>query len=124
MSQPAFMTPRGVVRCALCRTDDYGLPPGDTRISEQHVSARFNDNLGSWVWRVFLEGEDVTRDCYEALAGDDGVVYLFDHDASGHRYVCPTQVPQRMGDQRHAVLVQHRGKVRVVRRPRDRAAAS
>jgi hypothetical protein len=100
------MTPRGIVRCALCRTDAYGLP--DHKLEGvEHVSARWGD--GGKV-QVIFEGEDVTTDAYEAVAGRNGSVYLFDKNTAGHRYACPV-------DGTHAVVVKHSGRVSVLRRP-------
>jgi hypothetical protein len=114
--QPAFMTPRGVVRCAFCRTDDYGLPP-PVRQGEHHTSVRFGDHAGAsarnQLWTVLLDGEDVTKLCFEALAGPSGVVYLHDLNSLGNRYLCPTGPKGSSG---HAVIVKYTGRVSVSRR--------
>lgn len=104
--QPAFMTPRGVIRCAHCRTDDWGLPPL-FRMGEMHVSVRFRDNEHQ-PWRVLFEGEDVTKRTYEAIGGRNGVIYLYDLNSSGHVYACPVNGT-------HAVIVKHTGRVSVLR---------
>lgn len=111
MNQPAFMTSRGVIRCAYCRDDEYGFPAGDERLHEDHVGIRFKDGpWGELRYQILLDGEDVTNRCAEAVGGTDGRVYLYDLDLNGHRYVCPAS-------RDHAVVVVHRGKVDVRRIP-------
>lgn len=110
MGQPAVMTPRGVRRCALCRTDDYGLPSGP-RQGEGHVSVRFGD--GTRGFRVVLNGEDVTNDAYEAFAGERGFVALYDRTAGGERFPCPHSDPS----DRHALIYLELGRVDVIRPP-------
>jgi hypothetical protein len=109
MSQPAALINGMVVRCARCRTDDYGLP--DHQLDEHHFGVRFRncDYLRGRV-TVKLEGVDVTRDCYEAYAGFRyGWVALFVTNSKGSRIVCAN-------DPTHAVVEIHRGNVRVQRR--------
>lgn len=54
--------------CATCD------PPAPVRISESHIAVRFGDANPRWT--VLLDGIDVTHDCTEALAGQDGWVAM------------------------------------------------
>jgi hypothetical protein len=113
--QPALQTPRGVIRPACCRTDEWGYPPGPNRLDDHHVGTRFGDrNNGSGEWHVLLNGEDVTEHCVEALAGDNGFVIVYDLDGvTGWRYLCP--FGPRIGNRAHALVVKKFGRVDVVR---------
>lgn len=136
--QPAAVTLRGVIRCAFCRTDEYGLPEVEFeetevpftdpqtgkegvieqrchfRLHDKHLGVRFGDNRPVQ-WQVFLDGVDVTTDTYELMAGDDGWVVLFDRNQNG-RYVCAFSREQGL-DNWHAVAVKKWGKVEIVRVP-------
>lgn len=110
--QPAIQTPRGVIRCAYCRTDEFGLPEGPDRLDENHVGIRFGDRSGrKGVWTILLDGEDVTSDCAEAYAGEEGWVGVYDKNGLGNRYLCPTS------NREHALLIKRWGQVRVICRP-------
>lgn len=112
--QPAVQTPRGIIRCADCRTDEYARPTGP-RIDERHVGRRLGDgSTGSHRWHVYLNGQNVTERCDEAYAGDDGWVILYDEDTKDHRYVCAFS---RRGGDPHACAIKIWGRVDVVRTP-------
>lgn len=68
--------------CATCNPP----APGAQRLSEAHVGVRFRDNRRG-KWTVRLDGEDVTKRCTEALAGEPGWALLFVRDVwcSSHR---------------------------------------
>lgn len=89
----------------------------DGPMHEGHVALRFNNVVPGTV-KVFLDGDDVTSRCVEAVAGKFGMVYLYDLDSSGNRYVCPAP-----GIPGHAVVVQKLGRVRVEQAPRTRPAS-
>lgn len=105
--QPAAMVNGEVIRCALCRTDDYGLP--DHKLGEHHVSTRFDHHSAYRNIRVLLDGRDVTDDCMEYYTGVDSWVALYARNRAGRRYFCGH-------DYSHAVVVKHRGSVVVKRR--------
>jgi hypothetical protein len=123
MRQPVVLTPRGVVRCAYCRTDDFSIAAlGETRLHEGHVGVRFGDAaLGGWT--VLYEGEDVTDRCVEAVAGtgDAGLVYLYDGEwtqdlgESEPKFVKVTCSNSLANGDGHALVAQHRGNVSVRR---------
>jgi len=117
--QPALQTSRGVIRPACCRTDEWGYPPGPGRLAEHHVGTRFGDgNNGSGEWQVLLNGVNVTEQCVEALAGDDGFVIVYDLDGvTGRRYQCP--FGPKTGSKAHALVVKKYGRVDVVRVPHN-----
>lgn len=124
MSQPVVVTPRGIVRCAYCRTDDYSIAGlGPDRLHDGHVGIRFRDNYrGTWI--VLYEGEDVTSLCVEAVAGTgkSGLVYLYEGewveevDPPVFRKVACSLSTQG-GAAGHALVAQYRGNVQVVRSP-------
>lgn len=108
MTQPAVMTSKGIVRCAYCRTDDYGLP--EELLGEGHFSVRFKqcDRLRGKIV-ILLDGEDVTRDCMECLVGPDGWAVIYATNQAGQRYLCASGY-------NHPVAEKHWGRVVVQRR--------
>lgn len=114
--QPVQMTAQGAVRCCLCRTDygDYALPPGDVPISEAHFGVRFPmTTIGmnsKWSARVLFNGDDVTSNCFEGEAGDNGWVALYALNAQEQRFKC--------GLGEHALAYMEHGRVEFMKIPR------
>lgn len=113
--QPVQMTLHGRVRCCFCRTDynDFALPPDDTPISEAHFGVRFPMTLAGintkWKARVLFNGDDVTANCLEGEAGDNGWVALYALDSQGKRFKCS------LGE--HALAYMEHGKVQFLKIP-------
>lgn len=123
--QPVQMTAQGAVRCCLCRTDygDYALPPDENNpISEQHWGVRFRNNpktpiearmrhhkgeWSEWTWRILFNGDDVTANCLEFEAGDNGWVALYARNEQDKRFMCG------LGD--HALAYMEHGKVEALK---------
>lgn len=114
--QPVLSTPRGEIRPACCRSDNFGLPPGPHRIDERHVGIRFGDRKSdTGDWHILLNGVDVTEGCVEAYAGDDGWIAVYDQDVTGNQYLCPFGGREIL--RRHYLIVKKWGRVDVVRLP-------
>jgi len=75
------------------------------RLSEGHLSVRFGDVAPDAI-TVLLDGRDVTVNCFEAMAGPDGWVYLYSPDGGLAKGVCPF-APD------HGYLVRRSGRVEV-----------
>lgn len=56
------------------------LNPTGQRESDNHIAVRFGDdvvNYRVYIQRPLIGDEDVTQDCYEAIAGEGGVVWRY-----------------------------------------------
>lgn len=89
--------------CVGCRPD---LLPDD-RVGEHHVGVRFGDAAPGWL--ILLDGEDVTDQTWEALAGPNGWVVFFVLDAEGKRQL------HKRGGIAHLWAEQRHGDVQVIR---------
>lgn len=92
------MSPAAVMECVICA----GEPEASERLSEGHVAVRFGD---AYRFTVLLNGEDVSRDCIEALADREGWALL----VGPPKEVCPG------GD--HPVVHREHGDVQIQSRP-------
>lgn len=72
--------------CPECKPNEH---PPHIRQSPEHVGLRFDDTTkADALWRVFLNGEGVSEQAYEALPGEVGFVRLFPYNDQGKKHLC------------------------------------
>lgn len=71
-------------RCQCPECNPTAFPNDGRRQNPGHTAVRWGD----YGCRVWLDGEEVTRQCFESMAGDYGYVVAFRHDSSGKKHVC------------------------------------
>lgn len=110
--QPVVLMRGREVRCAYCRTDEWGLPAFTE--DDQHFSVRFDDfkHLIGKV-KVTLDGVDVTANVMEAHVSG-GWVGMFVLNDVGQKILC------QYGKD-HVLVEKKYGKVRVQRTADSRA---
>jgi hypothetical protein len=52
------------------------------RLGEHHIGVRFGSR--DVHTRIWLDGQEISRDCFEAIAGEDGTVWCYIRHADGH----------------------------------------
>lgn len=121
--QPAVITSQGIVRCAYCRTDEYGLSKGQE--SDDHIGVRFGNHIqvgfdAVWKWSIKLDGVEQMPQVLEALPGPEGyvVVYHTVPDLCGaRRVICKHSKDLHGIDGAHPLIEKKRGVVTVDKVP-------
>lgn len=99
------------VRGCACRKCDIELPPN--RLHEGHLAVRFGDSGKGYV--VTFNGQDISRDCSEAMAGEPGWAIVYGHDylseghanyhlcRGGHESTCEVKIEGTVRVSRHDI---------------------
>lgn len=89
--------------CRECHSQDFNLD--DKPRHEGHIAARWGD-IG---YRAYLDGGEVSNQCFEACAGEDGFVILAAHKIRKHICSCAVGVCERkvFGDVRVERIMEH-----------------
>lgn len=98
-----------VKQCAIdhihqCRSCKLSAYPSGERMHDRHVAVRLGDARFA-SYKVFLNGADVTTDTVEAIAGDDGHVWMLSCIPEHHLCSCGAGVCE----------IERMGKVEIVR---------
>ena len=97
-----------------CVTCTGGNPPAefaaDRPVGDAHVGVRFG-HFG--VFDIFLYDSKVSNRAFEAMAGPDGWVAMYDMNDEGRKFVCPDITTGT-----HAAFTIKHGEVRVAAKAR------
>lgn len=128
LRQPVIMLGDGrEVRCAMCRTDSWGLSKGQE--ADDHMSPRFENVLQPgmnevWRWSVTLDGVQVVDQTFEARPGDKDTGYVITYvtveDPLTHearRRPCAQSVEDYGVEGAHPLIEKRRGVVTVEKVP-------
>lgn len=78
--------------CLKCHPE---LTPPEARQSGDHVAVRFGDHGRMPNLRIYLDGHDVTTQCFEALIGEHGTVWLWRDPVHACKLSCDSACIER-----------------------------
>ena len=73
--------------CRACHPEYFSTDLTKPREKEGHIAVEFND-AGPHNTKVFLDSEDITSQCVEAMAGQDGFVVVLHETPRALHQLC------------------------------------